>query len=153
MKGDFCTELCTGIWNIVPRSTHKTSFLVVLVCHLIKKVIGLISSVLKFLDSAYWNREKNTRNGIKVKSAVSFNVGLRVWVNCNIYWHGLSLIPARINNQMHNEVWGEIIYPFQNASGATVDVWESPSLDISYLEWPQVTKYPSFTDFIIHWDG
>ena len=34
------------------------------------------------------------------------------------YLHGLSLIPAGINNYIQYKVWGEITYPFSNFNGA-----------------------------------
>ena len=40
------------------------------------------------------------------------------------YWHGLTLIPAWINNYTHYKVWDEITYPFPNFNGGTVEVWE-----------------------------
>ena len=36
--------------------------------------------------------------------------------------HGLTLIPAWLSNHMPSKVWDEIIYPFQNFNGATVEV-------------------------------
>ena len=30
------------------------------------------------------------------------------------YWHGLTLIPARLSNHMSSKVWDEITYPFPN---------------------------------------
>ena len=38
------------------------------------------------------------------------------------YWHGLTLILAWISNYIHYKVWNEIIYPFLNLNGATVEV-------------------------------
>ena len=40
------------------------------------------------------------------------------------FWHGSSLILAWIINQNNYEVWNEMIYPFPNFNGATVEVWE-----------------------------
>ena len=40
------------------------------------------------------------------------------------YKHGLTLIPAWISNHMPSKVWEEIIYPFPNFNGCTVEVWE-----------------------------
>ena len=37
---------------------------------------------------------------------------------------GLILIPAWISNHMPRKVWAEIIYPFLNFNGHTVEVWE-----------------------------
>ena len=34
------------------------------------------------------------------------------------------LIPAWINNYIYYKMWDEIIYPFPNYKGCTVDVWE-----------------------------
>ena len=39
-----------------------------------------------------------------------------------IYWHGLTLIPAWINNYTNSKVWDEITYTFLNFNGATVEV-------------------------------
>ena len=40
------------------------------------------------------------------------------------YWHGLTLIPAWISNHMPCKVSDEIICPFPNFNGCTVEVWE-----------------------------
>ena len=40
----------------------------------------------------------------------------------SFYWHGLALIPARISNYTHYNVWDEIIDPFLNFNGCTVEV-------------------------------
>ena len=49
------------------------------------------------------------------------------------YWHGLTLIPAWISNDMSNKVWDEITYPVPNFNGATVEVWEWISNFISHF--------------------
>ena len=41
---------------------------------------------------------------------------------CPFYEHGLTLIPAWINNYTHYNAWDEINYPFLNFNGATVEV-------------------------------
>ena len=38
------------------------------------------------------------------------------------YLHGLTLIPAWISNYIHYKMSDEIIYPFLNFNGATVEV-------------------------------
>ena len=38
------------------------------------------------------------------------------------YKHGWTLIVAWISNYIHYKVWDEIIYPFLNFNGATVEV-------------------------------
>ena len=38
------------------------------------------------------------------------------------YWHGLTLIPAWISNDMHGNVWDKITYPFLNFNDCTVEV-------------------------------
>ena len=42
----------------------------------------------------------------------------------NIYWHGLTLIPAWISNHTSSKLWAEITYPYPNFNGCTVEVWE-----------------------------
>ena len=37
-----------------------------------------------------------------------------------IYWHGLTLIPARTSNHMPSKMGDEIAYPFPNFNGCTV---------------------------------
>ena len=37
---------------------------------------------------------------------------------------GKSLIPAWTDYYIHHKVWDEIIYPFPNVNGDTVEVWE-----------------------------
>ena len=38
------------------------------------------------------------------------------------YWHGLTLIPALIGNNMPCNVWDEITYQFLNFNGAAVEI-------------------------------
>ena len=57
------------------------------------------------------------------------------------YQHGLSLIPASINNHMLCKVWYEITYWFLNFNGANVEVieWISnfiPNLKIDVITYP-----------------
>ena len=40
------------------------------------------------------------------------------------YEHVFTLIAAWISHQMPGELWNEIIYPFPNFNGCTVDVWK-----------------------------
>ena len=47
------------------------------------------------------------------------------YVTCGAFYRqGLSLIPAWISNYIHYKVWGEIIYPFLNFNGVTIEVKE-----------------------------
>ena len=46
------------------------------------------------------------------------------WHLGSLYWHGLTLIPAWLSNHTPNKVWDEIVYPFPNFNGATIEVWE-----------------------------
>ena len=41
-----------------------------------------------------------------------------------LYWHGLTLILTWMSNHIYSNVRGGIIYPFPNANGAAVKVWE-----------------------------
>ena len=41
---------------------------------------------------------------------------------CPFYSHGLTLNSAWISNYTHYKLWDEIIYPFLNFNGATVEV-------------------------------
>ena len=50
-------------------------------------------------------------------------------------------IPAWISNHMPNNVWDEIIYPFPNFNGATIEVWEWTSNFISHFIMGVIT-YP-----------
>ena len=38
-----------------------------------------------------------------------------------IYWHGLTLIAAGMNNYMANDVWGDITYPFPKVNGSMLN--------------------------------
>ena len=58
--------------------------------------------------------------GFRVFTTMVLSLGLYFWGP--FYWHGLTLIPAWITNYTHYDVWDEIIYPFLNCSGATVEV-------------------------------
>ena len=40
------------------------------------------------------------------------------------YEHGLTLIPAWIDDYMRRNVWDEITYQFPNFNAVTVEVWE-----------------------------
>ena len=40
----------------------------------------------------------------------------------DVLLHGLTLIPAWINNYIHYKMWDEITYPFLNFNGCTVEV-------------------------------
>ena len=54
------------------------------------------------------------------------------------YWRGSTLIPAWTSNYIHYNVWDEIIHPFPNFNGCTVDIWELIS---NYI--------PHFTGYVI----
>ena len=41
-----------------------------------------------------------------------------------IYITGLTLVPAWISKCTHHKMWDEIIYPFPNFNGFTIEVWE-----------------------------
>ena len=55
---------------------------------------------------------------------------LSIWLlqssrfNVPLCYYGLTLIPARICNNMHSKMWDEITYPSPNINGCTVEVWE-----------------------------
>ena len=39
-----------------------------------------------------------------------------------LYYHGLTFIPVWISNHLPGKMWDEIIYPFLNFNGCTVEV-------------------------------
>ena len=47
------------------------------------------------------------------------------------HWHGSTWI----NNYKHFRVWDEIIYPFPNVYGVTVEAWKCTSHFKPHLEW------------------
>ena len=53
----------------------------------------------------------------------------------------LTLIPARIRNDIDYEVWDEITYPFSNFNSETVEVWERISNSNPYITGHVIT-YP-----------
>ena len=55
----------------------------------------------------------------KTDSRGSWKVKEHVNIPLPLYWHGLTLIPAWINNYIH-----EITYPYHNFNDATIEVWE-----------------------------
>ena len=55
--------------------------------------------------------------------------------------HGLTLIPAWMNNYIHYKVWDEINYSIPNFNGCTADVWEWINNLISHFTWYLIT-YP-----------
>ena len=79
----------------------------------------------------------------------------------SFYKHGLTLIPSWISNLFHYKMWDEIIYPFPNFNGATVEVWEWISNFIPHLlsimiPHNGVTRKPIFHQIRITngvWDG
>ena len=66
-------------------------------------------------------------------------------INClgPFYWHGLTLILAWINNDIHCKVWDEITHPFPNFNGVAVEVWEWISNFIPHFTGHVIT-YPSW---------
>ena len=42
----------------------------------------------------------------------------------SFHYHCLPSIPAWIRDYIHHKVWNEVIYPFPNFNGCTVEVWE-----------------------------
>ena len=65
----------------------------------------------------------------------------KVNTNSPFYWGGLTLIPAWISSHMLRKVWDEIIYPFLNFNGATVEVLEWISNFIPHIIMDAIT-YP-----------
>ena len=59
-------------------------------------------------------------------------------------WHGLTLIPAWINDYIHYNVWDGIIYPFTNFNCCTVEVWKWISNFICHVI-GQVITYPCWS--------
>ena len=57
----------------------------------------------------------------------------------------LTCIPAWISGHMPSKVWDEIIYPFPNFNGCTVEVWEWISNFIPHFMM-YITTYPSLWD-------
>ena len=53
----------------------------------------------------------------------------------------LNIIPARINNNIHNKVWDDITYPVINFNGVTFEIWELISDFIPYFT-VRVITYP-----------
>ena len=42
-------------------------------------------------------------------------------------------------------MWGEIIYPFPNLNGCTVEVWEGMSISVPYFMMDAITYYSDLT--------
>ena len=59
---------------------------------------------------------------IKLCMCLSFRIRPVKWSPFN--WYRLILSPARISNHISSKVWDEIINPFPNLNGCTVEVWE-----------------------------
>ena len=48
-------------------------------------------------------------------------IGVLLFYNWDLfYYHGLTLIPARVSNHMPNNVWDEITYPFLKFNSCTL---------------------------------
>ena len=54
------------------------------------------------------------------------------------YWHGITLIPAWINNHKNSKVWYEINNPFSNLHGSTVEWINSFTLQL-ITHWGRMT--------------
>ena len=57
------------------------------------------------------------------------------------YWHGLTVIPAWISNDVASKVWGEITYPFPNINDGTVEILElisnfTPHIIMNVITYP-----------------
>ena len=121
-------------WNIVnsktPRRFYEISVLILYVMIFAMLVISItdsleiwqfvsVLSVFALLSGTYgvidWARWGN-----------SLHILLLVIWSGAPYKHGLTLIPAWINNYTYYKVWDEISYPFPNFNGytVTIEVWE-----------------------------
>ena len=58
------------------------------------------------------------------------NNDIEVFACDRFYLHGLILIPAWISNHTQYNVWDEIIYPFLNFNGATLQPCNRWSLEM-----------------------
>ena len=76
-----------------------------------RKWITKIKSKIKI--SQWWYTSPwNCSCGWKQMSIISQSC--LVMTQGSFYWHGLTFIPAWINNHMPSKVWDEITYPFPN---------------------------------------
>ena len=55
----------------------------------------------------------------------------------HLYEHGLTLILAWISDNIHYNVWDEIIYPLPNLNGCMV--WEWISNPVPHFYWAYIT--------------
>ena len=60
----------------------------------------------------------------KTHATSSHDIVLLFITSSPFYWHGLTLIPTGISNHIHHNMWDEIIYPFLNFNGCSVEVGE-----------------------------
>ena len=61
---------------------------------------------------------KSTRQS-EMWFALMITIFLACWRLGPFYYHGLTLIRARISNHIHYDVWDGFIYPFPNINGVT----------------------------------
>ena len=83
-----------------------------IICHKSHNLVRLSDEYILCCDLDYENLDLEPERVIKNNTRGPF------------YHHGLTLIPAWINNHMPWKVWAEITYPFPNCNGCTVEFWE-----------------------------
>ena len=82
--------------------------------------IGFLKSLDEKFRYIVWNWWSASRPWlIKIGLVEQWNSGID---NKLTHKHGLTVIPAWINNYIHYKLWDGITYPFVNFNGATVEV-------------------------------
>ena len=110
-----------------------------LFCHVCQSCSGDFTVLLKCMCKIYRRKiakENNTRTN-RLHTLCSWENTRHNWANsqkvrdhrntlCNdsFYIHGITLILAWIDDYIHWKMWHEIIHPFPNFNGGTVEYWE-----------------------------
>ena len=130
--------------RIVNQSRHEAISITMMaqwVCNMYKEPIKHTYQFSSFRSCLRWQEMGlKSSSTINQQPACTFKLPpCRTGSRGLIQWHGLTLRPAWISNYIHYKVWDEIIYPFTNFNGATIEVWEwirgprCPFTNTSYL--------------------
>ena len=93
--------------------------------YIVFKIEIILKSMIESFLTQFTSKDGRHRRGLYLKQYFMECVNRWYTITASsgpFYLHGLTLIPAWISNYMPGEVWGEIIDPFLNFNGCTVEV-------------------------------
>ena len=113
--------------------------------------IGSEHRVTSYLPDSLWKIPGSAHERLKLRCQTMNPYKLAMSAKCLIftvlkaeysfYEHGLTLIPAWINDHMPGNGWYGITYPFPNFNGCTIELWEWISNFIPHFVMGMIT-YP-----------